>query len=219
MEEIEKNDDVLEMKESLGSMMQMNTPVLDLMESAVLLPARLLMNRLALTIAIQVLIPAFAWREALMYAGSIAASLIAGNFVESMKLVIKSSFESEVKSQLTEIFQKDGLTIHSFSKGGNIPLFLLGHLQLTEGFDGAVSGDLISLHYRGYSIVCCNIALTLSEVEGFEDSYTLDDVQARKYFRIEDNQNVVFMEVCLCFSPDRPSREMPGWLLIHRHNT
>ena len=51
MEEIEKNDDVQEMKESLGSMMQMNTPVLDLMESAVLLPARLLISRLSLTIA------------------------------------------------------------------------------------------------------------------------------------------------------------------------
>lgn len=51
MEEIEKNDDVQEMKESLGSMMQMNTPVLDFVEEAVLLPARLLMNRLALTIA------------------------------------------------------------------------------------------------------------------------------------------------------------------------
>lgn len=51
MEEIEKNDDVQEMKESLGSMMQMNTPVLDFVEEAVLLPYRLLMNLLALTIA------------------------------------------------------------------------------------------------------------------------------------------------------------------------
>ena len=64
-----------------------------------------------------------------------------------------------------------------------------------------MSGDLISLHYRDYSIVCCNIALTMSPVEGFEDSYTQDDVQARKYFQIEDNQNVLFYGSVFMFFP------------------
>ena len=84
---------------------------------------------------------------------------------------------------------------------GPMPVYGISNLHLAEGFDGAVSGDLISLHYRDYSIVCCNIALTMSPVEGFEDSYTQDDVQARKYFQIEDNQNVLFYGSVFMFFP------------------
>ena len=190
-----------EMKESLGDMMQVNTPILDLVEGIAMIPARLLLSRLALTIAIQVLIPAFAIKEILMYAGTVTASFVAASCVDAVRELLKSNSESRIKSQLLDIFLKDGLNIHSFSKGGHIPSFLLSNLHLAEGFDGAVSGDLISLHYRDYSIVCCNIALTMSPVEGFEDSYTQDDVQARKYFQIEDNQNVLFYGSVFMFFP------------------
>ncbi|MDO5132146.1 MAG: hypothetical protein Q4D81_04070 [Eubacteriales bacterium] len=196
-----KIDPDKEMNDALGSMLQINTPGLDVVEGIVLLPSKLLLNHFALLIASQVLIPAYAWKEALMYAGYAFGSVAAGVGVELIKELIKNSSESKIRKKLTDIFKKEGLTIHSFSKGGKIPDFLLSHLHLTEGFDGAVSGDLISLHYRDYGIVCCNIALTQSPVDGFEDPYTQDDVQARKHFEIEDEQNVVYYGSVFMFFP------------------
>lgn len=190
-----------EMKESLGDMMQVNTPTLDFLEAIAQLPGQLLLHPLALNIALRVLIPAFAIKEILMYAGTIGASYVAASCVDAIREILKGNAESQIKSELSDCFLKDGLNIHSFNRGGQIPPHLLTNLHLTEGFDGAVSGDLISLHYRDYSIVCCNIALIMSPVEGFEDPYTQDDVKARKYFKIEDNQNVLFYGSVFMFFP------------------
>ena len=190
-----------EMKESLGDMMQVKTPALDILEGIAKLPAGLLMHPLALNIALRVLLPTMTLPTILLYAGTIGASYVAASCVDAIREILKGNSESRIKSELSDCFLKDGLNIHSFNRGGQIPPYLLTNLHLTEGFDGAVSGDLISLHYRDYSIVCCNIALTMSPVEGFEDTFTRDDVEARKYFKIEDNQNVLFYGSVFMFFP------------------
>ena len=190
-----------EMTESLGDMMQVKTPTLDLLEGIAKLPAGLLMHPLALNIALRVLLPTMTLPTILLYAGTMGASYVAASFVDAIREILKGNSESRIKSELSDCFLKDGLNIHSFNKGGHIPPYLLTNLHLTEGFDGAVSGDLISLHYRDYSIVCCNIALTMSPVEGFEDTFTRDDVEARKYFKIADDQNVLFYGSVFMFFP------------------
>lgn len=190
-----------EMTESLGDMMQVKTPALDILEGIAKLPAGLLMHPLTLNIALRVLLPTMTLPTILLYAGTIGASYVAASCVDAIREILKGNSESRIKSELSDCFLKDGLNIHSFSRGGHIPPYLLTNLHLTEGFDGAVSGDLISLHYRDYSIVCCNIALTMSPVEGFEDTFTRDDVEARKYFKIADDQNVLFYGSVFMFFP------------------
>ncbi len=199
--EPEKDDPVKKMEESLGEMMQMNTPGLDLVEFVVALPFRILTSRIALLAAIQTLIPALAWKEALMYAGYAAASFLAAVGVELVKMLSKNKAESGIKSKLSDIFQKEDLMIYSYNRGGDIPLSLLARSHLAEGFDGAVTGDVISLSYRGRSLSCCNIALTQTPVDGFTDPYTQDDDLAREYFSVPDEKRVVFYGSVFIFFP------------------
>lgn len=196
-----KDDSIQDMEDSLGNMMKMRTPVLDTIYCITLLPFIALFNPLALNIALQVFGQALAFREAMNYAYIVIGSELAGIGVQLIQEAVKNHSESNVKKQLSNIFKKENLIIHTFSKGGEIPLYLLNHQQPAEEFDGAVSGDLISLQYRDYTLVCCNVALTHSPVEGFEDSYTQDDLQARKYFEIKDNQSIVFYGSVFMFFP------------------
>lgn len=196
-----KDDSIKKMKDSLGEMMKLNSPVLDIVESIASLPLRILTNGVVLQAAIYTLLPALAWREALILVGIATESYFATLGVDLVKQWSKNADEAGIKSKLVDFFQKEGLIIHSFNRGGDIPMSLLSLPNPAEGFHWARSGDLIRLSYRGYHIICCNIALVRTPVEGFVDSYTQDDEQARNYFHIQDGLSVIYYGSVFMFLP------------------
>ena len=227
MDEMNENNNDMQMEKALSEMMQIDTPILDLVSSVFRLPIKLLLSPIGLYAFGQGALGALLSLnfEGLLEVGGVyleffvigAAAKFGTGAIRDFE---KDITEGSIRDKLVRIFRDKGLMIHTFSRGKSIPDYLINHTHLIHGFSSSAGGDLITLHYRGYVIACCNIALTQprtplpdgnalqdessensSKTEVFVDQYKQDDIEASERFSISDGQDVIFYGSVFFFIP------------------
>lgn len=214
-----------QMERALGEMMQINTPILDFVRMLFGLPAKFLLSPIFLLAFAQTIIGSLfelslSWEDiqelGTLYGTFIFLSLTGAGIRGAIRSFEKEATESPVRKKLSEIFRNEGLIIHSYKRNDSIPDYLVSHSQLMHEYNGAVGGDMITLHYRGYAVTCCNIALTQPRTpipnpddpsgatrgaNTYVDQYEQDDIDARARFTINEGQDVVFYGSVFIFMP------------------
>ena len=227
MDEMNENNNDMQMEKALSEMMQIDTPILDLVSSVFRLPIKLLLSPIGLYAFGQGALGALLSLnfEGLLEVGGVyleffvigAAAKFGTGAIRDFE---KDITEGSIRDKLVRIFRDKGLMIHTFSRGKSIPDYLINHTHLIHGFSSSAGGDLVTLHYRGYAIACCNIALTQprtplpdgnalqdessensSKTEVFVDQYKQDDIEASERFSIRDGQDVIFYGSVFFFIP------------------
>ena len=211
------------MESALGEMMQLRTPLLDFVKKVLCLPAKLALHPIAITSLIQVGMPYLFSLDlehlqeiADFYIPVLGLGLTANGTVGVIRHLEKEAVESPVRKKLLKIFQDEGLYIHSYSRTGSFPDYLINHSHPAHDYNGTGGGDYIALHYRGYAISCCNIVLTqprtpapgsnvsmteTDTTETYIDQYKEDDREAAKEFSINEGQDVVYYGSAFIFTP------------------
>lgn len=223
MNEMNENSNDMQMEKALSEMMQIDTPVLDLVSTVFRLPIKLLLSPIGLYSfglgALQALFR-LDFEGILEVGGAYLEFFVLGAIAKfgtgAIRDLEKDLTEGSVRNKLLRTFRDEGLMIHTFSRGKSIPDYLINHTHLIHGFNSSAGGDLITLHYRGYAIACCNIALTQprtpvpdrsdlpdgsNETEVFVDQYKQDDIEASERFSISDGQDVIFYGSVFFFIP------------------
>lgn len=212
-----------QMEHALDEMMQMSTPILDLVAWVCCLPAKLYLHPIFVGSMAMVALSALFDKGsgviqelAGIYLPAIGLALAGKGTTGAMRHFEKEAVEDPVRKKLLKIFQDEELFIHSYSRGGSIPEYLINHSQLMHDYNGSAGGDLITLHYRGYAVTCCNVALTQprthvldqnassseeDETEAYIDQYKEDDIEAAERYSIKEGQDVVFYGSVFIFIP------------------
>ena len=218
-----ENEQDVQMEHALSEMMQLDTPILDLVRALLGFPAKFVLSPIMLYALAQTFIASLfelswedIWEVGSVYLEFILLSLTGAGIRGAIRSFEKDATESPVRKKLSKIFRNEGLIIHSYKRTDSIPDYLISHSQLMHEYNGAVGGDMITLHYRGYAVTCCNIALTQPRTPipdpddptganggtgTYVDQYEQDDIDAAARFTISEGRDVVFYGSVFIFMP------------------